>query len=59
MRELDGDTVGLTDSSDRPASRDIVQFVPMCNFHDRDFFALAREVKLLTLICALLKSVLW
>merc|ERR1712150_334129 len=31
MEELDGDTVRVTDQRGRVASRDIVQFVPMCN----------------------------
>lgn len=47
MRELDGDKERIVNSSDEPACRDIVQFVPMQDFIDRDFHALAREVRVL------------
>lgn len=47
MEELDGDDVRIKDASGRPASRDIVQFVPMRNFGSKDYIALAREVTVL------------
>lgn len=44
MKELDGDEVRIANSSGKKASRDIVQFVPMCDFRDKGFHSLAREV---------------
>lgn len=45
MEELDGDDVRIKDSTGKPASRDIVQFVPMKDFRHKGFHALAREVR--------------
>ncbi|CAN0115145.1 unnamed protein product, partial [Phaeothamnion confervicola] len=44
MERLDGDAVRLTNAAGRPASRDIVQFVPMRDFLDKGPHAVAREV---------------
>ncbi|CAM9270059.1 unnamed protein product, partial [Sphacelaria rigidula] len=45
MEELDGDEVRIKDYTGKPASRDIVQFVPMKDFRQADFHSLAREVR--------------
>lgn len=44
MEELDGDDVRIKNAQGKPASRDIVQFVPMREFTNKGFHALAREV---------------
>lgn len=45
MEKLDGDDALITNEKGREASRDIVQFVPMRDFADKGFHALAREVR--------------
>lgn len=44
MEELDGDDVRIKNGGGKAASRDIVQFVPMRDFSNKGFHALAREV---------------
>ncbi|CAM9668630.1 unnamed protein product [Pylaiella littoralis] len=44
MEQLDGDDVRIANAQGKKASRDIVQFVPMRDFNDKGFHALAREV---------------
>eukprot|EP00903_Cladosiphon_okamuranus_P009585 g9125.t2 len=44
MEQLDGDEVRITNSQGKKASRDIVQFVPMRDFANKGFHALAKEV---------------
>eukprot|EP00752_Nemacystus_decipiens_P010181 g9072.t3 len=44
MEQLDGDDVRIANSQGKKASRDIVQFVPMRDFANKGFHALAKEV---------------
>lgn len=44
MEQLDGDDVRIQNAQGKKASRDIVQFVPMREFTNQGFHALAREV---------------
>ncbi|CAM9610675.1 unnamed protein product, partial [Sphacelaria rigidula] len=44
MEALDGDDVRLVNRAGKPASRDIVQFVPMRDFSGKSPHALAKEV---------------
>lgn len=44
MAQLDGDDVRLVDSQGKKASRDVVQFVSMQDFTDKDPQLLAKEV---------------
>lgn len=44
MEELDGDDVRIENGQGTKAARDIVQFVPMRDFTNRGFHALAKEV---------------
>ena len=50
MEELDGDEIRIENAHGKKASRDIVQFVPMRDFANRGFHALAREVSRLQVI---------
>ena len=47
MEELDGDEIRIENAHGKKASRDIVQFVPMRDFTNSGFHALAREVSLI------------
>ncbi|CAN0236864.1 unnamed protein product [Ectocarpus sp. 6 AP-2014] len=44
MEQLDGDDIRIANAQGRKASRDIVQFVPMREFSNLGFHALAREL---------------
>ena len=44
MEQLDGDGVRIANAQGKKASRDIVQFVPMRDFANKGFHALAKEV---------------
>lgn len=54
MEKLDGDDIRIANAQGRKASRDIVQFVPMREFSNLGFHALAREVRERCYMCCLM-----